>query len=139
MANPSVEQELIELERQFWQAMKDRDASTAVRLSDDTTIVAGPQGVASIDKSAIRGIVDDAKYTLDEFDLHDAEVRLISDDVAIIAYGVHEKLTVDGQPVELDAADSSTWVRRDGTWVCAMHSEAIAGDPFGRDRQNGTA
>ena len=34
----------------------------------------------------------------------------------------------------LDAADSSTWVRRDGRWLCAMHTEAIAGDPFGRDR-----
>jgi hypothetical protein len=31
--------------------------------------------------------------------------------------------------------DSSTWVRRNGCWLCALHTEAIAGDPFGRDRQ----
>jgi hypothetical protein len=57
---------------------------------------------------------------------------------AAVAYQVHEELTVDGKPVTLDAADSSTWVRRDRRWLCALHTEAIAGDPFGRDRQRTT-
>ena len=57
------------------------------------------------------------------------------DDVGVVAYKVKEHLTVDGQPLTLEAADSSTWVRRDGEWVCALHTEAIAGDPFGRDKQ----
>jgi len=47
---------------------------------------------------------------------------------------VHEELTVEGKPVTLDAADASTWVRRDGRWVCALHTESLRGDPFGRDR-----
>lgn len=51
------------------------------------------------------------------------------------SYRVHEELTVDGKPVTLDAADASTWVRRNGRWVCALHTEAISGDPFGRDRR----
>ena len=75
-------------------------------------------------------------YTLDRFVLKDgAQVRLLRDDVAIVAYQVHEELPVEGKPVTLDAADPSTWVRRDGRWLCALHTEAIAGDPFGRDRQ----
>ena len=52
-----------------------------------------------------------------------------------MAYQVHEELTVEGKPLTLDAADASTWVRRDGTWRCALHTESIAGDPFGRDRR----
>jgi len=47
---------------------------------------------------------------------------------------VHEELTVEGKPVTLDAADSSTWVRRDGHWLCAAHTETLSGDPYGRDR-----
>ncbi len=79
---------------------------------------------------------EDARYTLDEFEVKDdVQARLPGDDVAIVAYRVHEQLTVEGEPVTLDAADSSTWVRRDGRWVCALHTEAIAGDPFGRDRR----
>jgi hypothetical protein len=77
-----------------------------------------------------------ASWVLEEFDLDaDAEVRMLAKDVALVAYKVHEKLTVDGQPVQLDAADASTWVKRDGRWVCALHTEALAGDPFGRDRR----
>jgi hypothetical protein len=47
---------------------------------------------------------------------------------------VHEDLTVDGEPVSIDAADTSEWVRRDGSRLCALHTESITGDPFGRDR-----
>jgi hypothetical protein len=54
--------------------------------------------------------------------------------VAVLVYNVHEELTVDGKPVTIDAADASTWVRRNGRWVCALHTESLKGDPFGRDR-----
>jgi hypothetical protein len=82
-------------------------------------------------------MIDTAQWELRDFQLSDdAQVRKLSDDVAILAYNVHENLTVDGQPVSLDAADASTWVRRNGQWKCALHTESIAGDPFGRDRAN---
>ncbi len=79
-------------------------------------------------------MLKNAPYTLHHFELQDAEVRQLRDDVAILAYKVHEELTVDGKQVQVDAADASTWVRRDGRWLCALHTEAIVGDPFGRDR-----
>lgn len=31
-----------------------------------------------------------------------------------------------------EAFDSSVWVHRIGHWVCAVHTESLAGDPFGR-------
>jgi hypothetical protein len=56
--------------------------------------------------------------------------------VTLLAYEVHEEPTVDGRLVELDAAETSTWIRRNGHWACALHSESIEGDPFGRDRRS---
>ena len=54
----------------------------------------------------------------------------------VIAYKVSEKLTVDGLPLTLVAFDSSMWVKEaDGRWRCALHTEAIAGDSFGRDKR----
>jgi uncharacterized protein (TIGR02246 family) len=130
-----LERELLDLEQQYWRAIKDKDIDAAMRLTDDPCIITGAQGVTSVGRQAIKRIMTTAPWTLHEFELKDdAEVRLINDDVAILAYTVHEKLTVDGQPVAMDAADTSTWVRRGGRWVCALHTEAIAGDPFGRDR-----
>jgi hypothetical protein len=61
-------------------------------------------------------------------------VRQLDADRAILAYKVHEDLTMDGEPGSIDAADTSPWVRRDGGRLCALHTESITGGPFGRDR-----
>ena len=106
-----------------------------MRLTDDECVVTGAQGVAKINKQALGSMLKQASYTLNDFQLKDQQVRLLSDDIAIVAYKVHEDLTVDGKPVKLEAADASTWVRRNGRWVCALHTESISGDPFGRDRR----
>jgi len=128
-------QELIGLETQYWEAIKHKDAETARRLTDDECIVAGAQGVGHIERDALADMMRRAPYTLDEFDIDNIEVRLLRNDVAIVAYKIQERLTVDGRSVMLDAADSSTWIRRDGQWRCALHTESIVGDPFGRDRR----
>jgi hypothetical protein len=77
---------------------------------------------------------DSWQSTLERFELKSPTVRFLTPDVAVVAYTVHEELIVEGEPVVIDAADSSTWIRRDGGWLCALHSESILGDPFGRDR-----
>jgi uncharacterized protein (TIGR02246 family) len=134
MARPTIEKQLLALEQQYWQAIKDRDAETAMRLTDEDCIVTGARGSALIPKSMFADMMKKANYTLHDFSLSHPEVRLLNDDVAILAYQVHEDLTVDGKPVTLDAADASTWVRRPDGWHCALHTESILGDPFGRDR-----
>ena len=37
----TVERELVDLERRYWQALKDRDVATALELTDEPCIVAG--------------------------------------------------------------------------------------------------
>jgi uncharacterized protein (TIGR02246 family) len=135
MVTQTAEQELVQLENEYWQALKDQDVDAALRLTDDECIVTGPQGVATIDRDALRAMMTDASYSLDKYDISEVQARMLSDDVAIVAYKVKEKLTVEGKPVTLEAADASTWVRRNGRWVCALHTESITGDPFGRDRR----
>jgi uncharacterized protein (TIGR02246 family) len=135
MGTKAIERELLDLERAYWQALKDRDVDAAMELTDDTCIVAGASGFASIDRKGLAKMMESADYTLQDFQLEgNAQVRFLRDDVAIVAYKVHEDLIVDGEPVSLDAADASTWVRRDGRWRCALHTEALSGDPYGRDR-----
>jgi uncharacterized protein (TIGR02246 family) len=136
MATKTIEAEVLDLEKRYWQALKDQDVDAALRLTDEPCILTGAQGVGLIDRKTFAAMMKAASYTLNSFVLKDgAQVRLLGDDVAIVAYQVHEELIVDSKPVTLDAADSSTWVRRDGRWLCALHTEAILGDPFGRDRQ----
>jgi hypothetical protein len=129
----SIGQTLLDLETKYWQAMKDKDVETATRLTADPCILAGPQGIGRIDHASLARVMTTAPYTLRSFELRgDVQIRMLSDDVAVLAYRVHEELVVEGERVTLDAADTSTWIRRGGEWVCAIHTEALAGDPYGR-------
>ena len=76
----------------------------------------------------------DGKWELKQYSFDDknAQVRFVSDDVAIVAYKVNERLVVDGGTPPIDANDSSVWVRRNGEWLCALHTESLAGDPYGQ-------
>ena len=58
--------------------------------------------------------------------------RLLGSDVAALAYKVSEDFTVEGEKIKLEAYDSSVWMKRNGEWVCVVHTESPAGDKFGR-------
>lgn len=130
-----IRTEIIELEKRFWQTMIDRDVETAVDLMADTCIVTGAQGVASIDRAGFARMMKGGAWDLHAFWLDDVQVSTPAPDVAVIGYKVREKLTVEGRPLTLEAADASTWVRQDGKWLCTLHTESVLGDPFGRDRK----
>jgi hypothetical protein len=132
----AVKDELLTLEKRYWQAIQNNDLEAALDLTDDPCIVTGAQGVASLDRNRFRELMRSANFKIDDvyFD-PDVQVRVLDRNTAVVAYTVHERLTVDGKSVTVDAADASTWVRRDGSWKCALHTESIKGDPFGRDRQ----
>jgi hypothetical protein len=135
MSRMSPEKELVELERKYWRALQERDAETAMKLTDFPCIITGPQGVGCIDRDLFATMMSQADYDIGRAELSDVQVRLVRDDVAVVAYKVEEEVEVDGVPIHFEAADSSTWVRRNGRWTCAAHAEALIGDAFGRDRQ----
>ena len=137
MVLPPVGTPLVELEQLYWQAIKDKDAATADALTHYPCLLTGSRGVVNVrDGSAFAGMMAASHAALRDFTLEDIQVNRVTDDISVIAYKVTETLTVDGQALTLVAFDSSTWVKEaDGRWKCALHTEAIAGDSFGRDRR----
>ena len=134
MQATEVNQEIIDLEHEYWRAMRDRDAKTALALTDEQCVLTGSSGVQPLERSQFEQMLASDMWTLHDYTLSDVQVRQLTDDVAVIAYKVREKMTVEGKPLTLEAADASTWVRRNGRWLCALHTESILGDAFGRDR-----
>ena len=130
-----VKEGLLELEKEYWRAIQERDVEGAVELTDFPCIIAGARGIGRVEEAAYRKMMENPSYRLHEVEIGDAELRMLGDDIAVLAYRVHEELTVEGELVTLDAADSSTWIRRDGRWRCAAHTETVLGDSFGRDRK----
>ncbi|MGZ3690729.1 MAG: nuclear transport factor 2 family protein [Pseudobdellovibrio sp.] len=123
--NQSFMQEIIGLERKFWNAMKDHDLDAAVALTDFPCIVAGSQGTMSVDRKKFEEMFNANKEAIRTFDFEEAkaEVRLLGPDTAVIAYPVHSTLMSAGQNKSINAVDTSTWIRRHNKWLCAMHTE----------------
>jgi hypothetical protein len=132
----AIEVEILDLERRYWQAMRERDVPTAVSLTEFPCLIAGASGVMAVDQATYEKMMTGGAWRIHEAEIEDgARVRQLTDEVAVIVYGVREKMTtVEGKPLSLHAFDSSVWVRRGDGWRCAMHSESVAGEESGRDR-----
>jgi hypothetical protein len=135
MAPTKGEQEIIALEERFWNGIRDGDAAAASSMIDNACLVTGGQGHSAIDQKMFAGMMQAPKWKLHDYKFEKPIVIFPAEDVAIIAYKVIEHLTVEGKPLTLEASDASTWVRHDGRWRCALHTESVLGDPFGRDRR----
>jgi hypothetical protein len=124
----STKDEIIALEKDYWDAMKRKDGKRTAQLSGDGAIVTGAKGVMSIPKSKMGKMTEEGNWTLEDYAFDNIEVATPTDNVAIIAYTVKQKVTMDGKKQELRAADSSTWVRGANGWECHAHSETFLQD-----------
>jgi hypothetical protein len=129
--------ELLQVESRYWDSMKDRDPREAEELTGEDCILVGAQGVMAVSGEMVAKMLEDGSWNIDRYTLDEskAQVRMIRDDIAIVAYPVHEELNVEGKKVALDAFDSTVWVKKNGKWVTVLHTESLAGDPFGRDKK----
>ena len=136
MTTAAIDREIMNLEREYWDSMISKDPKVATRLTAEESVVVGAQGVSTVSPKTIGPMVTSGGWTLKKYNFSDFKITTPSPDVAIAGYHVREELEVEGKPLTMEANDSSTWIRQSGKWVCAAHTESIAGDPFGRDRRS---
>lgn len=127
MAVPTKD-EIVALEKEYWDAMKRKDGKRTSQLSGKVALTTGARGVTKIPKTKMGEMTEDRHWTLESYEFSDVEVVMPPDDVAIIAYKVRQSVTMDGRRQELRAADSSTWVRGLDGWECHAHSETFLQD-----------
>lgn len=112
----NTQDHIINLEREYWQAMKDHDIEKGVALTHFPCVVSSPQGTNFITEEQYRGMM--TKNTGDEYkdvEVLNPKVQVLGKESAIIAYEVEK----DGKRM----SDLSTWICLEGKWVCAFHSE----------------
>ena len=134
MASATIDREIMGLEREYWDSMISKDPKVASRLTADESVIVGAQGVSTVTSKTIGPMVQSDGWTLKRYDFSNVKVTAPGPDIAIVGYHVTEELEVEGKRLTMEANDSSTWIRQNGKWLCAAHTESIAGDPFGRDR-----
>jgi len=103
----ATKDEIIALEKEYWDAMKHKDGKRTSQLSGKLSLTTGARGVTSIPKAKMGQMTEEGNWTLDAYKFDDIEVITPADDVAIIAYKVTQNVTMDGKKQEL-RADTST-------------------------------
>ena len=125
-------QQIIDLETRFWPSMKNKDVETAKSLIAREGLVTGPMGTMTINPEKYAQMTRDGQWTLNNFKMKNVEVVQPTEDSAIIAYEVRQTGDMKGQPMDLRCADSSVWVKEQGSWKCALHTETILQDANAR-------
>ena len=116
--------EIERLERAFWQSLVDRDADAARGMLASEALMVSAHGSMRFDPAQYEKMLLDPQHGLLEYTLSDMDVLFASDDVAIATYRAHQKMRMDGREMDQDVVDSSTWVKVDGAWKCAAHTES---------------
>ena len=120
-----TKEEIIALEKSYWDAVKAKDGDRTTELSARSSLVTGARGVMRIAKEKMGEMTEEGEWTLDSYAFDDVEVSTPAPDVALIAYTVRQSVTMDGKSQDLRAADSSVWIRGADGWECHAHSEAF--------------
>ena len=116
--------EIERLERAFWQSLVDRDADAARNMLAPQALMVSSHGTLRFDPAQYEKMLLDPQHGLLEYTLSDMDVLFPNDDIAIATYRAHQKMRMDGRETDQDVVDSSTWVKVDGAWKCAAHTES---------------
>ncbi|TCC99483.1 nuclear transport factor 2 family protein [Pedobacter hiemivivus] len=120
-----MENKILELEKKYWKAMETRDFDTVRSLTRFPCIVAGKDGIRSVDEPSFKKMFDSgAGNQLKVVDISDAESEIIAEDTAVLAYLVELEYSMEGRKSSGKCACTSTWVKVNKNWVCAMHTES---------------
>lgn len=134
MATTTIDDEIILLESAYWQSMKDSDTDASLAMTYDPCIVTGAQGVMMLDHKAMTAMSKKKQWQLKDYSIDNMNVQTIADDVAVLGYTIKLDMEVEGAATSMQCSEGSTWIKRDGKWLCVLHCETPLGDPFGRDK-----
>jgi hypothetical protein len=117
--------ELVALEKRFWQSMVDEDVETAISMLDEPALLVSSYGTMQFDHDGYRQMAEQGSMVIKAFELSDIKVVFPTDETAVLTYRVDQSISQRGTSEETrqQMADSSVWTRKDGSWRCVMHTE----------------
>ncbi|MEZ0129984.1 nuclear transport factor 2 family protein [Flavobacterium sp. LBUM151] len=120
-----METQIIELEKKYWQGMENHDYETVKNLTQFPCIIAGKNGVQSVNEANFKKMFESGDGNkIKVLSISDVEAQLIAENTAIIAYQIELGMTDDQQKNPMKCACTSTWIKQNNNWVCALHTEA---------------
>lgn len=120
-----METQIMELEKKYWQGMENHDYETVKNLTRFPCIIAGKNGVQSIDETKFKEMFESGDGDkIKVLNFSDIETQLVAEDAAVIAYSIELGLIDNEQKDPMKCACTSTWIKENNNWVCVLHTEA---------------
>lgn len=118
--------ELLKLERRVWQALVDGDSVADASMLAEEFLGVSPTGFAGRDEHVAH--LDDGP-TVAAYDIHDARMLVISDDVLLLAYRAEYRRADAADQASESMYVSSLWCRRGGRWMNVFSQDTSPGAP----------
>lgn len=118
-----VEQELMKLEREWLEALKQRDAAVLDRIQADEFIYTVGEGRFGNKADALADLL---QLALDSISSEVITTRVYGDTAVVVLRGTMKGI-FRGEDISGDYVETAVWVKRDGRWqVVAAHLSRIA-------------
>jgi len=117
----AVKETLVKLEKQSWEAWKNRDGKFFQDfLSDDHVEVGfgGPTNKATVVAGVASPVCSVKSYEVDKF-----ELTMLDPNTALLTYHAAQDTTCNGNAVPSPVWVSSLYVRRGGRWLNALYQQ----------------
>ena len=124
MKMTNQQSEIEQLEKAFWDSMVAGKPEVATEMLTEPAVMVSGHGVTKFDHAAYTKMANDDRYKLVNYTISDMDVIFPTDGVAVATYHVDQRMEMEGKPVRVNVYDTSTWVRVDGDWRCAIHTES---------------
>lgn len=119
-SNP-VEATLIALEKQAWEAFKNKDGKFFQNFMSEDSMLVGDSDIS--DKAATVKFVNDSPCEVRSYSLNNFKVTMLDKDAAIVTYKAMQDITCTGKAGPAQVMASSVYVKRGGKWLAAFHQE----------------
>ncbi|CAN5166501.1 hypothetical protein BH11PSE14_BH11PSE14_20130 [soil metagenome] len=117
-------QEIEGLEQAFWQSMVDGKPNIATGMLTEPALMVSGHGAMKFDHAAYKKMAADDTYRLVNFKLSKMDVIFPRDDLAVATYHASQTMEKQGKSMQMEAFDSSTWIRLHEGWKCVAHTES---------------
>lgn len=120
-----AKREIERLEQAFWRSMVDNEPEVATGMLAERALMVSGHGAMAFDHAGYTKMQLDPSHKLLDFKLSDLDVLFASDEVAIATYKVDQTVEHDGMRMNLQAVDSSTWLKSGSDWKGVAHTESL--------------
>ena len=116
-----LEQRIVDLEKQSWEAWKKRDGKFFQEFLADDHVEVGANGIAT--KAQVVKFVGSSACTVKSYSVDRFKLVKLDRDIALLTYHAEQDTLCYEKPVPSPAWVSSLYVRRNGRWQNALYQQ----------------